>query len=73
MVVDLQQKYVELSEFKRVSCVDVNLAIPEIKLGEEKSPNMMNNCNSNFAPNLKDEEDDSQKDDVDQEELKEQR
>ena len=72
MVIDLQQKYVELSEFKRVSCVDVNLAIPEIKLGgEDKSHNQMNNCNSNFATNIKDEEDDSQKDDVDQEELKE--
>ena len=48
VVVDLQQKYVELNEFKRVSCVDVNIAIPEIKPGVGKS-NEMNNCNNNFA------------------------
>ena len=58
MVLDLQQKYVELSEFKRVSCVDVNLAIPEIKF-DTKGQNPMNNCNNNFAQNLNDEEDDS--------------
>lgn len=67
VVIDLQQKYVELSEFKRVSCIDVNVAIPELKLGADKNPNQMNNCNNNFAQNLNDEEgeDDSQKDEVD--------
>ena len=63
MVIDLQQKYVELSEFKRVSCIDVNIAIPEIKLGADKNLNV---CNNNFAQNLNDEEDDSQKDDAEE-------
>lgn len=59
----------ELSEFKRVSCVDVNLAIPEIKFSTEKPTNPMNNCNNNFAQNLNDEEDDSQKDDAEEQRL----
>lgn len=31
-VVELQQKYVELAEFKKNSCVTVNQAVPKLKI-----------------------------------------
>lgn len=33
-VVDLQQKYVELTEYKKFSCQDVNIAVPELKINK---------------------------------------
>ncbi len=44
VAVDLQSKYVELPEFKRVSCIDIERAVPPIKspekrvITEEESP-----------------------------------
>ena len=31
-VVDLQQKYIELPDFKKHSCVKIDILVPEIKL-----------------------------------------
>lgn len=31
-IVELQQKYVELSEFKKSSCLTVNQAVPKLKI-----------------------------------------
>lgn len=31
-IVELQQKYVELSEFKKCSCLTVNQAVPKLKV-----------------------------------------
>ena len=35
-VVELQQKYVELAEFKKNSCVTVNQAVPKLKIASNE-------------------------------------